>query len=491
MTDAVTAVDAMVAAIGPRLGAPVARRRDVVLVAGPWLAGVSSVAAVLRDRLPDRSFVEPAGLAAGEAPTAVVFVVSAAAELTGSDRALLDAVAQDTDVVIGVVSKIDVHRNWRDTLDANRAALTAHAPRYRGVAWVGAAAAPAGGEPRVDDLIAALTGQLGDPAIARRNRLRAWESQLRARARRHQRDAVGCTRVEVLRGRRDTLLRRRRRGSSERAAALRGHLQQARVQLSYVARNRCAAVRSELAEDAAAATRATLPGFAAHTRRRVGDVVADVDDATTARLADVARALGLPVAAPPVAALPRIDVGAPLLQKRKLESRLMLLLGAAFGLGAALTLSRLLVNLAPGLTTAGFVACLAVGLALTVWVVGARSLLADRALLDRWVGEVIGSLRAAVEQLVAIRVLAAESVFGAALGDRDEAENEQVAEQIAVIDAELREHAAAGARAAGLLDRETPALRAALDAVLVELGEPGEAQSGLSRPAPSGSWHPR
>jgi hypothetical protein len=91
-----------------------------VLVTGPWLAGVSGVVAALRDRLPEHAFVESTDLLAGEAPTAVVFVVSAAAALTESDCALLDAATADTDVVIGVVSKIDVHRNWRIVLTADR-----------------------------------------------------------------------------------------------------------------------------------------------------------------------------------------------------------------------------------------------------------------------------------------------------------------------------------------------------------------------------------
>jgi hypothetical protein len=44
------AVDATVAAIGPRLGAPTTQRRDVVLVTGPWLAGVSGVVTALNVR---------------------------------------------------------------------------------------------------------------------------------------------------------------------------------------------------------------------------------------------------------------------------------------------------------------------------------------------------------------------------------------------------------------------------------------------------------
>src|SRR6185437_9544457 len=88
--DAAAQVDAMVAAIGPRLDAPTINRRDVTLVTGPWMAGVSSVVSVLRERLPQHKFVESTDLGPGDAPTAVVFVVSAAAPLTESDCVLLD-----------------------------------------------------------------------------------------------------------------------------------------------------------------------------------------------------------------------------------------------------------------------------------------------------------------------------------------------------------------------------------------------------------------
>ncbi|MCV7059316.1 hypothetical protein H7I76_00080 [Mycolicibacterium vaccae] len=91
---------------------------------GPWLAGVSGVAGALAERLPQYTFVESTELASGEAPMAVVFVVSAATTLTGSDVALLDAATPDTDAVIGVVSKVDLYPNWRDVPD--------HRPRHAG-----------------------------------------------------------------------------------------------------------------------------------------------------------------------------------------------------------------------------------------------------------------------------------------------------------------------------------------------------------------------
>ena len=478
--DPVAEVDAMVAAVGPRLGAPSVNRLDAVLVTGPWLAGVSGVVAALSERLPDRKFIESTDLIAGEAPTAVVFVVSAAAALTESDCALLDAVTTETAAVIGVVSKIDVHRNWADVLAVGRDVLASHAPRYRDVPWVGVAAAPEQGEARVDELVATVSEQLADADLPRRNRLRAWESRLQGIADRYDRDADGAgrrARVEALREQRSTILRQRRLSKSERTIALRSQTQQARVQLSYFARNRCASVRSELQEDAARLTRRKLPEFEPHVHLRLNEVVAEVDDGTTAHLADVAHSLGLSVDSSASAVLPVVEVPPPQLKSRRLETRLMMLVGAGFGLGVALTLSRLLADLTPGLTIAGAVACAAIGLGLTIWVVGTRGLLRDRALLDRWAGEATALAQSAVEQLVATRVLTAESSLTAALSEKDEVESTRVAEQVGVIDTELREHSVVGARAAALRGREMPTLQAALEAVRSELGEPEAADA--------------
>ncbi|HEY2448442.1 MAG TPA: hypothetical protein VGI49_06435 [Mycobacterium sp.] len=465
----------MVAAIGPRVGAPIINRIDAVLVTGPWLAGVSGVVAALSELLPGQRFIESTDLTAGEAPTAVVFVVSAAAALTESDCALLDGATTETDAVVGVVSKIDVHRNWAEVVATDREVLTAHATRYRDVPWVGVAAAPEQGEPQVDGLVAAVAEQLAVPDLPRRNRLRAWESRLQTVADRYDRDADGAgrrARTESLRDQRSAVLRQRRLSKSERTIALRSQTQQARVQLSYFARNRCASVRSELQEDAASLSRSKIPEFEPHASVRITEVVAEVDNGTTAHLADVAHSLGLAVDSSASTTLPTIDIPAPQLKSRRLETRLMMLVGAGFGLGVALTLSRLLADLTPGLTVAGAVACAAVGLGLTVWVVGTRGLLRDRALLDRWAGEATALLQSAVEQLVATRVLSAESSLTAALGEQDEVESARVAEQVGVIDTELREHAVVGARAAALRGREMPTLQAALEAVRVELGEP-------------------
>jgi hypothetical protein len=478
--DPAAQVDAMVAAIGPRLGAPAVHRRDVVLVTGPWMAGVTGVVSALRERLPQHKFVESTELSPGDAPAAVVFVVSAAAQLTGSDCALLDAAAEYTDAVVGVVSKIDVHRVWRDVLSANCQTLAAHAPRYARVPWVGAAAQPDLGEPIVDDLVETVSARLADPDVARRNRLRAWDSRLQTVAQRIERDADGAgrrARVDALREERSAALRERRQLKTERTITLREQIQQARVQLTHFARNRCASLRSELQQDTAGLSRRDMAGFEGHTRNRAADVVAEVSEGATTQLGDVTRAMGVPVTAPAVEQRPTVDVAPPSLKSRRLENQLIILLGGGFGLGVALTLSKLLAGVAHGLSTwlvvAGAVVCVLIGLALTFAVVNIRSLLADRAQLDRWAGDVTSSLRSVTEELVATRVLVTESMLSTALSAREEAENTQVGDRVGVIDSELREHAIAAARAAAVRDREMPTVRDALDAVRAELGEPG------------------
>jgi hypothetical protein len=468
MTDA---IDSVVAQLDPGREPPSIVRRDAVLVVGPWLAGTSSVVAALRHRLPECSVLEADALAAAEAPTVVVFVVSATAPLTESDCALLDVVAADTDAVIGVVSKIDVHRTWRDVLDADRALLAERAARYGDVVWVGAAAAPDLGAPVVDDLVATLTAKLGNETLDRRNRLRAWESRLLAGYRRLDRDAEGAgreARLATLRAQRAAQLRRFRLEKSERTIAVRSQIQQARVQVSYFARARCASARTELQEDVATMTRRRLGGVRDEVRRRAADVSRDVQGVTARHLADVGDQLGLAID-PPAESCPVVEVGVAPLRSRTVETRLTMLLGAGFGLGVALTLSRLFADLAPQWAIGGATGGAVVGLAAALWVVGVRGLLHDRAVLDRWVTEVTTGLRTAMEEWVATRVLAAEASLGRAAAERDAVEGADMEETLARIDREIREYGVQRARAAAIRDRRAPAIERAVVALREEI----------------------
>jgi hypothetical protein len=467
VSDPIAAADAMVVAIDPGLTSPDVESRDVVLVTGPWLAGTTSLVAALLDRMPEHAFVEADELGAGNAPAAVVFVVSAITPLTESDCALIDLAANYTDLVVGVVSKIDAHRNWREVLATNRALLAAHAPRYQHVQWVGAAAAPDLGDVRLDEVVGLLRQRLADPDVKRRNRLRAWEARLQTVIGRYEADAAGTgrqARVSALRRTREDIERGRGLSKTERTIALRSQIQQARTQLTNFARSRCTSVRAELQEDVSGMSRRRLSKFEPYVRSRAGEVVDEVDEGITTHLGDAAEELEL--SAPPVPSPPAVpEVSEPPLKSRRLETPLMMILGAGFGLGVALVVTRLFAGLAPQLTIAGGL----VGLVLTLWAVRIRGLRHDRAVLDRWVTDVTSTLRAAVEERVVTRVLAAESALTSDLAARDERETATAKDRVAEIDAELREHAIETARAATVRDRRLPPLQQALDAVRAEL----------------------
>lgn len=471
-TDQLASADAVVAAVEPGLAPPAVRTRDVVLVTGPWLAGTTSVAAALRERMPEHTFVEAEEIGQADAPAAVVFVVSAVSPLTESDCQLVELVARNTDLVVGVVSKIDTHRDWREVLAADRRVLADRSPRYAHVPWVGAAAAPDLGEPRVDELVGVLRQRLADPELRRRNRLRAWETRLESVIGQYRADGDGAhrrARVATLHTTRDDVVRNRRVSKSERNIALRSQIQQARVQLGYFARNRCTSVRAELAEDASTLGRRALGGFESQVRERAAEVVAEVDDGITAHLTDVASQLGLTAPPSPETPPPVPQIASPRLKSRWLETQLTMILGAGFGLGVALAVTRLFTGLAPGLTVAGLVAGGLVGLVLTVWVVGIRGVLQDRAVLDRWLTDVMATVKSAVEERVATRVLAAEGALTSESAAVDEREAAATSKRVAEIDAELREHAVETARAAAERDRRLPSLQRALDAVRADL----------------------
>jgi predicted lipid-binding transport protein (Tim44 family) len=199
--------------------------------------------------------------------------------------------------------------------------------------------------------------------------------------------------------------------------------------------------------------------------------------------------LSAPAPPPPPS---RPEVSQPPLKSRRLETQLMTILGAGFGLGVALAVTRLFAGLAPGLTIAGLVAGGLMGLLLTLWVVGIRALLHDRAVLDRWVTDVTAALRSAVEERVATRVLAAETALTSEMAARDEVESAAAADRVAEVDAELREHAVASAKAVAVRDRRVPLLHMALDAVRAELyGASAEARIGQTNPEGTLSDHNR
>ena len=346
--------------------------RPTILVTGPALAGVTAVARALQVRLgPGYRVVECLG--PGQRSATVVFVSSAAAPMADADAAVLDDAAADTDAVVGAVSKIDVHRTWPQVLEANR-------NRYPHLAWVGVAADPQIGAVRLDRLAGAVLATL---ALCGRERSRGGESAPRSRAAR-------------------TLL-------------LRSRIQQARVHLAGQARALCVSLRAELRHEAAGVPRGGVDAFCSRAHRRSTQVAAEFDATLSTALP---RLVGLPAGpfSASAPACPALESYLPRFDHPRSDDRLAVLLSVGFGLGVTFTVGRSLVYLVPAWWPAVVAGCIAAGIALTFWVTRTRSLLAERAALDRWSAELAAGLRAALDDQLVIQLLAAETALAARSG---------------------------------------------------------------------------
>ncbi len=333
--------------------------RPTILVTGPALAGVTAVARALQVRLgPGYRVVECLG--PGERSATVVFVSSAAAPMADADAALLDDAAADTDAVVGAVSKIDVHRTWPQVLEANR-------NRYPHLAWVGVAADPQIGAVRLDRLAGAVLATL---ALCGRSR-------------------------------------------AARTLLLRSRIQQARVHLAGQARALCASLRAELRHEAAGVPRGGVDAFCSRAHRRSTQVAAEFDATLSTTLP---RLIGLPAGPFSAPSCPALESYLPRFGHPRSDDRLAVLLSVGFGLGVTFTVGRSLVYLVPAWWPAVVAGCIAAGIALTFWVIRTRSLMAERAALDRWSAELAAGLRAALEDQLVIQLLAAETALAARSG---------------------------------------------------------------------------
>lgn len=352
----------------------------MIAVVGPPLAGVGGVVVALALALPDHEVVESGDLAL-RVPDAVLAVGSAVAPLARSDWDRIERAAAGTDLVVGVVTKVDAHRRWREVLRVNRALVAQWSPR-RSIPWVAVAANPDLGDPQLDDLVALLRDRLTDPELTERNRKRCNDIRSSNRP-------VPATSRSVTD-----------------AAEFRTALQRVRLRLLGHVRQRCSEERTLLREQASAVRVGGAGPFEAAVRDEADAFLTDLDREVAREVA----AAFAPADPSTGGATPPVIAGPPS-TSRLLETRLMAVLGVGFGLGIALAASRLLSGLARGPSVLGLACGLTVGLAVVLWVVRVRGLLHDRALLDRWVTEVAATLRWHGEAMVAERLLAVESAW--------------------------------------------------------------------------------
>ena len=176
-----------------------------------------------------------------------------------------------------------------------------------------------------------------------------------------------------------------------------------RVQLSGQARTLCAALRDDLASQAAVLPRRAVGAFGQRVHQQVVQVTAELDAAMVRRLDELGLA-GEPPGCPQPAVVQRL----PARRRPGLENRLSTLVGAGFGAGVSVSAARIVADLRPEWAPAAAVGCALLGLGLTSWTVLARRLLAERAAAERWSIEVSAGLRLLLEERVLARILAAE-----------------------------------------------------------------------------------
>lgn len=186
-----------------------------------------------------------------------------------------------------------------------------------------------------------------------------------------------------------------RAGAQNRALG-RTRLRQARVALAGQIRTRCAALRAELRDDAGSLRRGQTAAFTRGATGRAAALARELGDGVDFDLGGPGAGVGISA------------VEVPILRTAALENRLTWLIGVGFGTGTTLTAARLLSEVLPpgGAVLGGAVA---VGVTIGGAVVRARGLLCERAAADRWVVELTAALRAALDEHLAARALAAEA----------------------------------------------------------------------------------
>ena len=408
---------------------------------------------------------------AAAAATALLFVVDAGAPLGSGELEFLQRLGGQVETVVFALTKIDLHRGWRQVLQADRDLLAKHVPRIAGAQFHPVSARlfeSAAGAPSpevatllrersgVADLQTALQRQVSGRAamLGEANVLRAASTAVAAvitRLGAEQRALAGAERGESAAGalcqRRDELAAERRAGGRGWQVRLRGELQRARVESlhdvagqvrsaqSWFRRAADGAGRDGLGRlpyqlDAALqliSTRVTA-GLEQRLSRVAGTALAELF--TPAELgavrAELARLGGVH---PPIVLRP------PQRRPAGVEDRLLVVMGVSGGLGAGRVAALPLAGIGGLGAAAGlivFPVSVALGLGAGWWMARARRHAADKAHVKQWLADVFAEARSAMDHVVAEQLIDAEQQLSLAL-------DAALGRRVAAIEDELRE----------------------------------------------------
>jgi hypothetical protein len=411
----------------------------------------------------DSTHGELAGQAAAGA-TALLFVVDAASPLTSGELAFLRAAGERVETVVFAMAKTDAFPGWRQVLDADRALLAEHAPRFAAAPWYACSARLAelaGTAPNeqaaatlrqhsgIGELQAALQELVVGRSVmlAEANTLRALDTALAGLAATLRAEcrtlSAGAEEAEALRAHRDELAAARRSSTRGWQVRLRGEIQRARVESAHDVQRRMRDVQSWFrhAIDAADRTRlAALPGQVDAALQSVSyqlsaDLARRLDRVAVAALADLFTGdeLALIRAQAARTGRPAVPSRPPDHRPPSAEDRLLVFMGITGGFGAARVAALPLAGLGVAvLNPLVLPVTIVVGLGAGWWLARTRRHTADKQHTKQWLTEAIADARATLDQLVAEQLIEVEQQLSLALDDA-------LARRIEAIEAELRD----------------------------------------------------
>ncbi|MET8765070.1 dynamin family protein [Lentzea sp. NPDC004782] len=396
--------------------------------------------------------------------TALVFVVDASSPFTRGELDFLKRVGDRVETVVFALTKTDQYRGWRQVLDADRALLAEHAPRFADAVFHPvssrmfemAAQAPnpdaaamlrersgiGALQTALQELVAGRAGMLAEA-----NALRALSTVLAELSVRleHEKRAlsVGEDEAAVLRARREELQTERRSSTRGWQVRLRGEIQRARVENSHEISRQMRDLQTWYRQAIDGADRTALAQLPHQVDTALQVVSGRISTALAARLAQVTDAVLATLFSadeltlirgqfargeqPPVVLRPK--------EKRPptAEDKLLVFMGVSGGLGAGKLAVMPLAGLGIAvLNPVVLPVTIVLGLGAGWWMARTRTHTAEKQHVKQWLSDAIADARSTVDQLAAEQLIEAEQALSLAL-------DEALAKRIEAIEAELRE----------------------------------------------------
>ncbi|HEY2701397.1 MAG TPA: dynamin family protein [Pseudonocardiaceae bacterium] len=395
--------------------------------------------------------------------TALLFVVDASSPFTSGELAFLAEVGERVETVLFALTKVDAFRGWREILDADRALLAEHAPRFADATFHACSARmfELAGSSANEQAAAMLRERSGivelqvrlqelligrSVMLAEANGLRtvatALTEQHAALTAKVRALESGAEEAATLTQRRDELVTARRSATRGWQVRLRAEMQRARMETGHEVSKEMRDLASWFRQAIETADRTTLAdaprqvdaalqlasgrisGLLAQRLGRVADTV--LTELFSAEEMAVLRAQF-------VREGPPVVLRAPERRGPSADDKLLVFMGITGGFGAARVAALPLgfIGVA-ALTPLVLPATIVIGLGAGWWLARTRKYAAEKQQMKQWLTEAIADARATLDQLVSEQLIEAEAALSLAL-------DEALGKRIDAIEAELRE----------------------------------------------------